>query len=75
MYVAKRQAEAARTGEDKPFSSAASDEAHNQMSLLGNTASAVPAPLSNQMLNLLVGYLNNIAIAATQAVAKGCLPV
>ena len=31
--------------------------------------------MSNQMLNLLVGYLNNIAIAVTQAVAKGCLPV
>ena len=36
-----------------------------------STSSAVPAPLLNQMLDSLEGYLNNIAAAATQEVANG----
>ena len=36
-----------------------------------NTASAVPAPLLNQILDSLEGYLDNISAAATQTVAKG----
>ena len=36
--------------------------------------SAGPAPLTNQMLESLEGYLDNIAAAATQAVAKGGPP-
>ena len=35
------------------------------------TSSSVPAPLPNQMLDSLEGYLDNIAAAATQAVANG----
>ena len=30
-YVEKRRAKAAREGEEKPFGSAASEEAHNQL--------------------------------------------
>ena len=35
------------------------------------TSSSVPDPLSNQMLDYLEGYLNNISAAATQAVGNG----
>ena len=40
----------------------------------GTTDSDVPAPLPNKMLDSLEGYLDNIAAAATQAVAKGGPP-
>ena len=70
-YVAKQRAEAAREGKDKPFGGAAADKTHNHLRKRGNTYLAVPAPLSNQMLDYIEGYLDNIATAATQAVAKG----
>ena len=76
-YVAKRRAEAAREGEEKPFGVSAeiggSEEKkkNGKLRRQGNIASAGPAPLKNQMLDSLEGYLGNIAAAATQTVAKG----
>ena len=70
-YGAKRRAETAREGEDKPFGGSAANEAHNQLRRRGNTASSVPVPLPNQILDSLEGSLDNIAAAATQTVAKG----
>ena len=68
-YVAKRRSEAVREGEQKPF---------------GGSAQFGPAPvgkkkepernpptMSHQMLDLLEGYLDNIAAAATQTAATG----
>ena len=37
-------------------------------------ASLVPLPLSNQILDSLKGYLDNIAAAATQTVSNGGPP-
>ena len=54
----------------KPFVRAAADTADNQLRRKA-AASLTPVPLSNQMLDLLKGYLDNIAAAATQAVANG----
>ena len=67
----KRQTKAAREGEDKPFGGSAVNDAHDQLCRIGNTASTVPEPLTNQMLDSLEGYLDNIAVAATQALIKG----
>ena len=69
--MAKRRAEASSESEDKPFGGSAVNDTHKQLRQRGNIASAVPAPLPNQMLDLLKGYLGNISAAATQAVAKG----
>ena len=71
VYMEKRQAEAAREGEDKPFGGAAADKAHDQLHQQAITSSDVTAPLSNQMMDLIEGYLNNISAATTQAVANG----
>ena len=68
--MVKRRAKASREGNNKPFSGAAVDAAHNQLCLKAVTSS-VPSPLSNHMLDLIAGYINNIASAATQAVANG----
>ena len=68
-YVAKRWAEVAREGEYKPVGGSAVNYTHEQLHRRGHTSSAVPYPLSNQMRNLLEGYLDNIVVAATQAVA------
>ena len=46
------------------------DTAHAQLCLQATTLSA-PPPLSNQMLDSLEGYLNNIAAAETLEVANG----
>ena len=70
-YVAKRRAKAVREGEDKPFGGSAVNYTHKQMRRRGYTDSAVPDPLTNQMLNSIEGYLDNIAMATTKAVAKG----
>ena len=70
-FVAKRRAEAAMEGEEKLFSGSAESDAHNQLHQRGATASAVPAPLQNHILDSLEVYLENISTAATQAVAKG----
>ena len=69
-YVAKRQPEAAREGGDKPFGGSAVNGEHEKLLRRGHTASAVTDILPNQMLDSLEGYLNNIVVAATQAVAK-----
>ena len=69
-YVVKRRAKYAREGEEKPFGGAAADKAQYQLHWRVRTSSAVPAPLSNQMMDLIKGYLDNIATAATQAVAN-----
>ena len=54
-----------------PFGGSAANDAHDQLSQRGNTYSAVPDPLPNQMLDSLEDYLDKIAASATQAVAKG----
>ena len=74
--MAKRRAKAAREGEGKPFGGSASIggpeiEKHGQLWQQRHTASAEPFPLTNQMLDLLEGYLDNIAAAVTQNVEKG----
>ena len=69
--MAKRCAEAAREGKDKPFGGAAADAEHNQIRQRAGTYSSVPAPLFNQILELIEGYLYSIDAAATQAVANG----
>ena len=45
VYLAKRRAEVAREGEDKPFGGDEADEAHNKLSWQAIKSSAVPAPL------------------------------
>ena len=69
--MTKRLFESAREGEDKPFGVSAVNEAHRQIRIQGHTFSAGPAPLTNQMLESLEGYLDNIAATATQTVSKG----
>ena len=69
----KRHAKAAREGEEKPFGvsvvigGSAVNENHGQLRRQGHGT----APLTNQVLDSLEGYLDNIAAAATQTVAKG----
>ena len=75
--MVKRGAESAREIEGKPFGGSAViggsavNEAHRKLRRRGHTASAGPAPLTNKILDSLEGYLDNIAAAATQTVAKG----
>ena len=69
--MAKRRSGASREVEDKPFGGSTVNDAHEQMHRRGHIASAVPSPITNQMLDSLEGYLNNIAASATQSVAKG----
>ena len=68
--MAKRQAKAAREGEDKPFDGSGSDKAHDHMIRRESKSSAATSPLSNQMLDSLEGHLDNIDAATTQAVAN-----
>ena len=76
-YFAKRRAKAAREGEEKPFGcsaifGAATEKTTNEkLRKRGNPITAGPAPLTNQMMELLEGYLDHIAAAATQTAAKG----
>ena len=70
-YVAKRRAEAAREGEEKPFSISTANNTQENIRRRGHTASAVPAPLPNQILDSIKGYLDTSAAAAIQTVAKG----
>ena len=73
----KRRAEAAREGEGKPFSGSAVisgsavNETHGLLRRRGHTASARTDPLTNHMMDSLEGYLDNIAVVATQTVSKG----
>ena len=69
--MAKRHAKAAREGEDKAFGGATADAAHDHLRRQAVTSSDVPSPLSNQMLDSLERYLDNIAVVATQAVGNG----
>ena len=76
-YIAKRRAKAAREGEEKRFSgstifgAAAEKTTNKQLRRRGNPKTTGPAPLINQMMDLLDGYLDNISPAATQTAAKG----
>ena len=71
----KRRTKAAREGEENPFGGSAVigdsavKETNGQLRRRGHTASAGPAPLKNQMLDSLKGYLYNTTMAATQTVS------
>ena len=67
--VAKRGAEAAREGEEKPFGGSALFGAA-PVSQENKKTEGTPQ-MSNQMLDLLEGYLDNIAAAANQMTANG----
>ena len=75
--MAKRRAESAREGKGKTFDSSvviggsAVNEAHGKLRRRGHTASVGPSPLTNQILDSLEGYLDNISVVATKTVAKG----
>ena len=75
-YVAKRCAEADREGEQKPFGgsaifSAAAEKISNKQLLRRlNQTTAGPNLLTNQMMDSLEGYLDNIDVAATQTAAN-----
>ena len=68
-YVVKRRSKAAREGEGKPFGGSALFVAE-QVREERNKQEGAPQ-MSNQMLDLLEGYLDNIAAAATQTAANG----
>ena len=58
-------------GGGKPFGGSAVNKAHKQLRQRGHTDSDVTYPPPNQILDSLEGYLDNIFVAATQAVEKG----
>ena len=76
-YVEKRCAEAAWEGEEKSFGvsyifgAAPEKKANEQLRRQEYQKTAGPAPLTNQMMDLLEGYLDNISVVATQTVANG----
>ena len=76
-YVAKRRAKAVRQGEDKPFGGSAifgvapEKKAKEQLRRREHQKTAGPAPLTNNMMDSLEGYLDNIVAAATQTAANG----
>ena len=75
-YVAKRRAEAAREGEEKPFDGsaifgAAPEKANGKLQRKEHKKTAGTPPLTNQMMDLLEGYLDNIEVAATKTAANG----
>ena len=70
-YVAKRRAEAAWEGEEKTFGGSAifgatPEKSKEKLQRQEHQRTAGPAPLTNQMMDSLEGYLDNIAAAATQ---------
>ena len=68
-YVAKRRSEVVREGEQKPFEGSAQ---FGPAPIEEKTApDSNPPQMSNQMLDSLDGYLDNIAAAATQTAATG----
>ena len=75
--MAKQRAGDTREGDEKPFSGSAiisgseGNEPHRQIRQQVHIASLVPNPLSNQMLDSLKDYLNNISVAVPQTIAKG----
>ena len=76
-YVAKRRSKAAREGEEKHFgsstifSAAAEKTTHTQLRRSGNKTTAGPDLLTNQMMDFLEVYLDNIAASTTKTAAKG----
>ena len=75
-YVAKRRAEASREGEEKPFGGsaifgAAPENSKEKIQSREHQKSAGPAPLTNQTMDSLEGYLDNIAAEDTQTAANG----
>ena len=69
-YVAKLRSEAAREGEEKLFGRSALFGAAPEKRQDHKNTEGTPQ-LTNQMLELLEGYLDNIAAAATQTAANG----
>ena len=76
-YVAKRRSEAAWKGQGKPFGGSAifgaalEKTTDEQLRRRGNPTTAGPSPITNQMMDLIEGYLDNIAVVATQTASKG----
>ena len=76
-YVAKRRAEAAQEGEEKPFGgsaifgSAPEKKANEPLRRREHQKTAGPALITNQMMDSLEGYLDNIVVAVTQTVENG----
>ena len=71
-YVAKRQAEAAREGEEKPFGGSALFGVAPAKTQEKTKTEGTPQ-LTNQMLNSIKEYLDNIAAAATQTAENEAL--
>ena len=69
-YVAKQRTNSIREGNYKQLGGATADTTHAQL-CLQETASSVRHPMSNQMFDLLEGYLEKISAAETLAVANG----
>ena len=68
--MAKKRSEAARSVEEKPSSGSAVNDSHRQLRQRQHKTPAGTAPLTNQILDSLEVYLENIPAAATQTVAK-----
>ena len=72
-----RRVEASQEGEEKPFvgsavfGASAEKKTNKQLRSRGNPTSAGPSLLTNQMMELLEGYLEDIAETVTKTVAKG----
>ena len=78
-YVAKQRAEAAREGEEKPFGGsalfgAALEKPYEKLRRQDHKKIEGNTQLTNQMLDSLEGYLENIAAAATKTAANGGPP-
>ena len=72
----KRRVEAAGEGEEKPFGGsalfgAAPEKGNEQLRRQEHKKTAGTPPLTNEMMDSLEGYLDNIAAAATQTAANG----
>ena len=76
-YVTKQRAESAREGEEKSFGdsvifgAAPEKKSNKQLRRKGNKKLAGIAPLTNQMMDSLEGYLDNIDTTATQTAENG----
>ena len=72
----KRHAEAAQEGGEKPFGGsalfgAATEKTNEHLWRQEHKNTAGTPPLTNQMMDFLEGYLDNIAAAATKTAANG----
>ena len=75
-YIANRQEEAAREGEEKPFGGSplfglAPGKTNDRLRRQEHKKTEGNPQLTNQMLDSLEGYLDNITAAATQTDANG----